>query len=468
MPILKYLLEEAVDDRTLWVAIALLLVITLLRALKSEGRRNIRSMVILFLLHLVLLPVAAALRISSIFEVDPATQKMVCKAGFYPEAAFAARFFAALCAVQIAGVVLFDLLGPAVRIRAPRIVRDIILGFCSVIAAFLVLSSYTDTSKLFTASALVTAVLGISLADTLGNILGGIALQLDNSISIGDWVKIGDPIAGLANGRVVDIRWRYTAIETRNWETIIVPNSVLMKGQVSIIGRRTDKPVQWRRWVWFNVDFRYPPTQVIQVVEQAVRAAPIPGVAADPEPNAVLMDMAAESYGKYAIRYWLTDLPRDDPTDSIVRQRVYFALKRAGIPLSIPAQTVFATMDEPERRERKAEAEMARRAAALARVDLFHHLAEEDRAHLAARLIPAPFARNETLTKQGAEAHWLYMITAGEVSVRVAVDGGLEKEVAKLKDGSFFGEMSLMTGAPRSATVVALTDVECYKLDSKA
>jgi CRP-like cAMP-binding protein len=69
------------------------------------------------------------------------------------------------------------------------------------------------------------------------------------------------------------------------------------------------------------------------------------------------------------------------------------------------------------------------------------------------------------MTRQGAEAHWLYMIIEGEASVQVFAGNEMQKEVARLRAGSFFGEMSLMTGAPRSATVVAATDVQCYRLD---
>jgi small-conductance mechanosensitive channel/CRP-like cAMP-binding protein len=452
MPFLTDILQEALDARSLYLAGALVITIALLRALKSEGRKSVRGMVLVYLSHLVLLPVTAALRAG--------------KSSFLPECEFLLLFLGAVSGIQIGSAIAFDVLGPMIRIRAPRILRDIVGGFASAVAVFVVLSHFTDTSKLFATSALVTAVIGFSLQDTLGNIMGGISLQLDNTVAIGDWIKIGDPLTG-SNGRVVDIRWRYTAIETRNWETIIVPNSVLMKGQVTILGRRTDKPLQWRRWVWFNVDYRFAPTQVISIAEQAVRAAPIANVSSDPAPNAVCMDFA-DSYARYALRYWLTDLAPDDPTDSVVRQRIYFALKRAGITIAIPAVANFATIDDTTRRKAKAEHEHEHRLEALRKVDLFNHLAEEDRVHLADRLVPAPFARNETLTKQGAEAHWLYMITAGEVSVRVTVDGGLEREVARLRDGSFFGEMSLMTGAPRSATVVALTDVECYKLDSHA
>src|SRR5690606_10443581 len=110
-------------------------------------------------------------------------------------------------------------------------------------------------------SAVLTAVIGLSLQDTLGNLLGGLALQLDSSIQVGDWVKLGD-----VSGRVSEIRWRYTAIETRNWETVVVPNSIVMRSQVTVLGRRRGSPLQWRRWVHFQVDFRTPPNDVIHII----------------------------------------------------------------------------------------------------------------------------------------------------------------------------------------------------------
>ncbi len=173
-----------------------------------------------------------------------------------------------------------------------------------------------------------------------------------------------------------------------------------------------------------------------------------------------------ESYITYAARYWLTDLALTDPTDSVVRSRLYFALRRAGIPLSIPAQMLFIEEDAPERRERKRQEEEARRCEALRNCELFAPLTEQERAEVAAHLRLAPFVRGEMITKQGAVAHWLYIIRKGEAEVRVTAPGSdLSERVATLRDGDFFGEMGLLTGAPRAATLVALTDVECYRLD---
>jgi small-conductance mechanosensitive channel/CRP-like cAMP-binding protein len=444
------LLAEGSEDLSFVLVAALIGTIILIRTLAAPDERGrIRAVTILTILHLVLLLPAASLR------ADPA-------GAWYRDARLAALVFLVLAFVGMAASVLFSVLLPRVRVHAPRILRDV-LGAVTAIVATLAVADRLGFSLtgVLTTSAILTAVIGFALQDTLGNVLGGLALQLDNSIAVGDWVKIGD-----LRGRVAEIRWRYTAIETRNWETVVIPNSMLMKGQVVVEGRHGSGPEQLRRWVWFNVDFRFEPTEVIGAVNEALVAASIDRVAVEPAAQCILMDLH-ESYGRYAVRYWLTDLQVDDGTDSVIRTRIYFALKRAGIPLSMPAHAVFLTEENVERKHEKTEKDRERRHAALVHVDLFDALDGESRDRLADGLRYAPFARGEAMTRQGAEGHWLYMIVDGQASVRVAQDG-VEKEIARLGPGNFFGEMSLMTGARRTATVVATTDVDCYCLDKAA
>jgi len=302
-------------------------------------------------------------------------------------------------------------------------------------------------------------VVGLSLQDTLGNLMAGLALQMDHSVAEGDWIRVGD-----TTGRVTEIRWRSTSVETTNWETLVVPNSVLVKNSVLVLGRREGASPQWRRTIPFHVDFRYAPSDVMDAVVEELRDGPIEGVAPTPAPNCILAAFH-ESYARYAVRYWLTNLAADDATDSVVRTRIYFALKRASIPLSIPAHAVFVTEESKEREADKAGEEQERRRRALGKVEFFDQLSEADRARLAAGLRYPPFASGEVMTRQGDEAHWLYLVLEGEALVTVRGEGGLERPVARLGRGSLFGEMSLMTGAPRAATVVATTDVECYRLD---
>lgn len=380
-------------------------------------------------------------------------------AGVAVEAGVIARLLLAWVVVFGAATLLFEVLLPRLKLGVSRILQDLMVAGAIAVTTVLVLKrAGVDVTSIVATSAVVTAVIGLSLQDTLGNTIGGLALQLDDSIHVGDWIKVGD-----VNGRVTEIRWRFTAVETRNWETVYIPNSKLVKDNVTVFGKRQGQPRQVRRWVYFTVDFRHVPTDVISTVVEALHSAPISNVALDPKPNCVLMDLG-ESTAKYAVRYWLTDAAVDDPTDGLVRTRIYFALKRRGIPLALPAHALFITEDNNKRRERKQAQEHLRRIEALKSVDVFAPLDDKERDDIADALVYAPFTKGEVITRQGAEAHWLYLLVKGDVSVRVSVDGA-DKEVATMSDSGVFGEMSLLTGEPRSASVLAVTDVECWRLD---
>nr|MBA3499871.1 cyclic nucleotide-binding domain-containing protein [Deltaproteobacteria bacterium] len=260
--------------------------------------------------------------------------------------------------------------------------------------------------------------------------------------------------------------WRYTAIETRAWDTVIIPNGALVKSQITIIGRRQGAPVQTRREIDFFVDFRTSPTDVIATVESSLRKDPVQRMAIDPPPHVLFMGIK-DSYAQYTARYWLTDLAVDDPPDSATRVRIWFALRRANIPMAIPASTVFLTPDTPERAQRKTAEETGRRIDALATVDLFRGLTDDVRREIADHLVFTPFAAGEAVCREGDTDDGLYMIVKGDAIVRIGV-AAEEREVARLTAGQFFGEMSLMTGEARTATVVAATDLLCYRIDKPA
>lgn len=375
---------------------------------------------------------------------------------------FVSLFAISIAVINLASVLAFTVLLRPLGGGLPRILRDLLVALAYVVAIITLLSrSGVDLAGVVATSAVITAVIGFSLQDTLGNVMGGIALQMESTIRVGDWVRIDQH-----EGRVQEIRWRQTSIETRNWDTVVIPNSALMKSQVMLLGRRAGQPRQHRQWVYFNVDYRYAPTQVIAEVERALRAEPIPNVASEPAAHCLVVDFK-DSYASYAVRYWLTDMALTDPTDSVVRARIYSALRRSDIPLSIPAQSLFLTKDSRSRRARKQKEEIGRRLEVINHIELFHSLSNEEQKRLAARLKATPFVRGEAMTRQGAEAHWLYVIVEGEAEVQVAIEGKSE-HVAMLGSGDYFGEMGMMTGEPRTATVFARSDVKCYRLDKEA
>ena len=370
---------------------------------------------------------------------------------------------AGIALIRLWGLLAFRILLPLVRLSPPRITEDIFV-IIAYIAWGMVRLRYAglDLGSLLATSAMITAVVAFAMQDTLGNILGGLALQMDNSIEIGDWIKVDD-IAG----KVVDIRWRSTLVETRNWETVVFPNSQLMKNKFLVLGRRTGQPVQLRRWVWFNVDMDIPQPRVIRIVEEAVRQSEIANVAKEPAPNCVLMEIGSTGYGRYALRYWLTDLTPDDPTDSAVRWHILTALQRSGLKTAMEEHGIFVTKENEKYEEALHNREIQLRMKTLKRVELFSQMTEEELTELAGRLRFSPFAKGEIISRQGSTAHWLYIVIRGEAEVYLETPDGGKRTVSNLSKGSFFGELGLMTGAPRSATVVAKTDVECYRLDKE-
>ncbi|MBP9088236.1 MAG: mechanosensitive ion channel [Kofleriaceae bacterium] len=411
--------------------------------------RTLRGATIFFTGHVIAVVVAAVLAASGTANLA---------------APLTALAFELLCIVALVTNIIFEITLPRLGLALPRILADIVTGILVVVAMIVVgKRAGFSVAGLITTSAVLTAVIGFALQDTLGNIMGGLALQMDNSVKAGDWITLGP---GQPQGRVTDIRWRYTAIETRAWETIIIPNGVLMRSQVTILGRRTGEALQWRRTFDFFVDFRTPPAAITHAIDTALAVMPIEGIADEPRLH-VLLSGYRDSVAQYTVRYWITDLARDDVLDSEIRVRLWYALRRADIAMAIPASAIFLTAESPERVARKSAVELQRRRQALHQVDLFRALAPDAVEQLATQMAYAPFATGETITREGDSADELYMVVEGQAAV-VLGHGAAQREVARLGPGQFFGEMSLMTGEARAATVVAASQLTCYRIAKEA
>ncbi len=98
---------------------------------------------------------------------------------------------------------------------------------------------------------------------------------------------------------------------------------------------------------------------------------------------------------------------------------------------------------------------------ARAQYELFSGLNADELAAIEPCLTRRAFPRGAVIMQAGAEARELFFLARGTVSVMVPLGGGASKRVATFCPGMAFGEMALIDGAPRSATVLADEDVEC-------
>jgi small-conductance mechanosensitive channel/CRP-like cAMP-binding protein len=362
-------------------------------------------------------------------------------------------------AVIASTLVLFDVVMR--RRQIPRILQDLMQAIAYFVTAAIVLTrSDVDVTRVFAASVLTTAVIGLALQDTLGNIMAGLALQLERDFEVGDWINLGDRNSPVV-GRVREVRWRATTIVTKNGDLMLIPNSAITRAMITNYSRPT---TAHRQWVTVRVHFRHPPARVRDVIVEAVRALTF--VRAEPAPDCLLQEFREDAC-TYSCRYWIDDVQRDEVLDGDVRSAIWYALHRAGMEIPFPSRNINVTEMTEDRVQRKRDEEYARRVDALSRVDVFRALDAEKIDRLSRRLRQVVFGPGEVILRQGDPGDSLYIVRGGQVAVQIGVLGAF-KEVATLGDGEFFGEMSLMTGEMRTATIVAKTDVECYIVDKEA
>lgn len=344
----------------------------------------------------------------------------------------------------------------------PRILRDIIQGVILIAVVLITLrAAGVEPTSLLTTSALLTAVIGLSLQDTLGNLFAGLSIQAQRPFEVGDWIQI-DPDARFV-GRVIEINWRATTVLTSEQVELIIPNGMLAKSTI----RNFTKPSGMsRRTIDVQAPYDIPPQRVEKALLAAVHG--ITGLRTDPAPFVILAKFA-DSGVTYYLSYFIDDFTQRDRIDSMVRQRVWFALQRAGIAIPFPTRMMIQTVDaSPDARAKAESEEQARRLTALKGVKFLSALSEPALQRLAGMSKSCQYLAGEVILRQGDHGHELYVIRTGEVAVLLGRGEGSVAELARLGPGKFFGEMSLMTGERRAATIQAVADCELVRVDKEA
>jgi small-conductance mechanosensitive channel/CRP-like cAMP-binding protein len=341
----------------------------------------------------------------------------------------------------------------------PRILPDVL--FVLVLLVYAIYRMHVDgvnPASIIASASVLAGGIALSLQQTLNNLWGGVALQLDNTCRIGDWVRIDNVI-----GQIIDIRWRYLSIATNSGETVIVPNSTLMGGRVTVLARRGDVRTSWRRELEFSVSYKTPPSRVIAIVQTALERAEMANVAKTPALEVTCRHFA-DSGVTYAVLYWLTELRLDLQTDSNVRVHVYAALRRENLEIPFPHRVLI---DGGELLPGAASNDaLARRLTTLARLELFAPMTADEQRALATELNDCVYVRNDVISRRGETADSLYVLAQGKVGIYGEADAAQSRpRLATLEAPAYFGEMGLLTGQARTATVIAESDVLCYRLD---
>ncbi len=392
------------------------------------------------------MPVAVALAAlvpHVLLPADGAVGALRLAAGtaFWLALAWAAARLAALLLAQHPKL-LSDLIGAALFITAGVVVTQLVFEL--------------PATGLIATSSVLIAVLGFALRNTLGDIFSGIALGMESPYAIGDWIEATEGCAG----RVTGISWRSTRLVTRDGVALVVPNSLIAGHRIAVYGSgaRGDGAGRYRAQLLVPVDATVPAARARRLLLAAAMEAgrEQPGFA----PDVVLVDVA-QGVASYAVRFHVPDYGAEMRWRDAVAGAAQAALQRAGLEFARPGREVgVGRAWQPPAPPLPA--------LLLGSIDLFRPFTDEEREGLGAAMAPVTLAPGDTAMRRGEQGDSLFLLAEGVLEVRIAHPDGAEVAVDRLHPGAVFGEMSLLTGQPRSATILALTDALAFRLTREA
>lgn len=303
---------------------------------------------------------------------------------------------------------------------------------------------------LLTTSAVLTGILALSLQETLKNLFTGIWINTERIVAKGDWVRVADK-----EGQVMEVTWRTTRLLTRGDDHIILPNRMLSE---NILMNLTYPTPLHMVELDINASYKDAPNKVRDVLASVASASVL--VKADPPPEILLLGYGDFSVN-YRVRVWIDDYMQVMSIRSDIYRSAWYAFKRHGIEIPYPTRTLF-------HRHEPIPVDAGVFSASLREIDFLKVLKDDEMAIVAGSARIETFGEGEQIVRQGESGDTCYFIRSGRADVMLKGPSGDEGFIASLKAGDFFGEMSLLAGEPRSATVVAMEDTVCIVIGSEA
>lgn len=325
-----------------------------------------------------------------------------------------------------------------------------------IVSFFIIFQSqypHVQLGALFSGSAILGIVVGLALQDTLGNLFAGIALQADKPFQVGDVVTISNRGSGV----VESVSWRGVKIRTFQNKLLVMSNAVMGKETIEVAPRDNLNA----RLVFFNTVYNNFPARTIQLVREAVRQTE--NVSQKLRP-VVRIKNFGDSGLEYEIKYWADDYTKYNDTDALIRQRIWYVFQRENIDFAFPTRTIHV---ETKVAETTPDEYLNTTVECLHSIPIFSPLSDEELEKLAIGSTNRVYAPGEAIVRKGQEGKSMFVIVRGAVDVQI-LENGKPKTINQLRDDDFFGEMSLLTGRPRAATVVASEETEVLQIKKTA
>ncbi|MGH9946183.1 MAG: cyclic nucleotide-binding domain-containing protein [Pyrinomonadaceae bacterium] len=356
----------------------------------------------------------------------------------------------------IANLILRTAIRGSEQAEMGSLLRTVLSIIIYIVAFFIIFQTQypnVQLAPLFTGSTIIGIVVGLALQDTLGNLFAGIALQADQPFLVGDVISISNRGTGVVEA----VSWRGVKIRTFQNKLLVISNAVLGRETIEVAPKGNLNA----RIVFFNTVFSNSPSKTIQLVREAVRQ--VENVSNKLRPIVRVRNLGDNGID-WELKYWLDDYTKYNDTDALIRQRIWYVFKRENIDFAFPTRTVHI---EPKPESLSVEDVVNETAEHLSKVPVFTPLSEDEIGRLARGSVRRVFAPGETIVRKGQEGRSMFVIIRGSVKIQIPDHSG-QKTINQLAQNDFFGEMSLLTGEPRSANVVAENEVEILEIRKAA
>lgn len=360
-------------------------------------------------------------------------------------------FFGALVAIAMVDRYIWDLyFTKRNRVKVPKFLSEVVTLLILTLSVIVIVEFvfHLDIKGIVIGPSVLAVIVGLAMQDLMGNIFAGLALQFSKSFKDGDWLLVNDKYA-----KVIDINWRSTRLLTNDDVCMDIPNRDMAKA--TIINLNLPHRLHAMR-LSVNADYAAPPTRVKDVLVHATSNAK--GVAGGTRPVVYLKNFG-DSAIEYEIKFFMESHDDYHEVCDAIRTNVWYSFQRHGIKIPFPVRAV-----QIERPTRTKEQEIQTTARIILRQQpLFKSLTDEQLDALLPRGRAVHFGRGEKIIEQGDEGDSMFILVEGEANVVLERSGG-PVHVASLRSGDCFGEMSLLTGERRSATILAHKDCEVVEI----
>ena len=411
----------------------------------------------------LLKPIASGLKLLALFV---AVQTFLFLGGNegVPHVARYLRFFSWLIAVFALLRLTLYMYGDLFVVRwkkgsFPAAFKNIITMVVLVVSVLFLMKGILDinVTSLIATTTVLTATIGLAFQSTLANMLAGLSIHLEKPLKQGDWIT-----AGGHEGNVLDITLRSTRMRTIENNEVFIPNSQVLSGAVINYSLPDHSTI---RKVAIGVSYHVAPNTVRKTVLDVLAA--VGGIHAHPEPMVRVMNYGDFSVN-YEIRYAIHEYQRYLEIEAEIMNLLWYRFKRDGIEIPFPIQTVHLKEITAESKRAEHELAVAGTLALMGKVDFLSPLSQDERRKLVETVGVKDYAAGELTFRQGDAGDSFYIIKKGSVEVIVGKAGTDGVVVATLGPGNFFGEMSLLTGAARTATIRVKEDAEFVVIDRES